>query len=240
VLAAFLAGWEALGRSSGGKFLPPFGETVTHWLGLAHDGELWPALLASNESLLLGFPLSVLLGVPLGLLFGRRRVVDRAFSYYLDILLVVPMISVVPIVIVALGLGTAARVAVVVLFALPVISLNARAAVRVVDEALIEMARSFNAGPLRIWFSIILPAALGPIFTGLRLGLSRAVSGMIVIELTLIPTGLGGLMMNYRAAFAAADLYAVTLTVLVEGVLLVTAAQYLERAINRRLQGVHG
>jgi len=218
-------------------FLPPFTLTAVHLWDLVRAGTLWSALGTSNTALMIGYPLAVLVGVPLGFLFGRRRLVDRAFSYWLDAALVIPMIAVVPAVIVALGLTLEARVAVVVLFALPVIGMNARAAVRVIDEGLTEMARSFGARPLRVWLQVILPAALTAVFAALRLGLARAISGMVVVELTLVPAGVGGLMVKYRSQFAAADLYAVTLAVLLEGMILIALAQALECRIARRLAG---
>lgn len=237
LLAALIAGWEAAGRASGGFFLPPFGRTLEHLGTLVADGTIAGALAASNVALVVGFPLAVLIAMPIGLLFGRRRLLDRAFSFWFDLLLVIPMIAVVPAIIVALGLDVSARVAVVVLFALPVLGLNARAAVRVLDERLTEMARSFGAPTARIWTAVILPAALPTIFVGLRQGLGRAISGMVVVELTLVPAGIGGLIVTYRSRFAAADLYAATLVVLIEAIVLMTAAQFIERRVQRRLAG---
>jgi len=242
VRAAILAGlalaWEWLGRAGGGFFLPPLTLTLGHLAAMALNGTLGTALLTSNAALGIGLPVSILVGVPAGLLLGRRRLLDRAFSYWLDVALVIPMIAVVPAIIVALGLTLTARVAVVMLFALPVIALNARAAVRLIDVDLTEMARSFCARPLQVWTKIILPAALGPLFGGLRLGLARGISGMIVVELTLIPAGIGGLISGYRSRFAAADLYAATLTIVLEGVVLIAVVQLLEGRLARRLAGL--
>lgn len=237
LLAALLAGWEAAGTASGGFFLPPFTLTLAHLGTLVGNGTMASALVASNVALLVGFPLAVLIAIPIGLALGRRRLLDRSFSYWFDLLLVIPMIAVVPAIIVALGLGLSARIAVVVLFALPVLGLNARAAVRIIDERLAEMARSFGAAPLRVWSAVIIPAALPTLFVGLRQGLGRAISGMVVVELTLVPAGLGGLIVTYRSRFAAADLYAVTLVIVLEAIALMTAAQLIERRVQRRLAG---
>jgi NitT/TauT family transport system permease protein len=238
LLALLAIGWEAAGRSSGGFFLPPLSATLSHLGTLLADGTLASALLASNAALLIGFPLTVAVAVPLGFAFGRRRLLDRSLSYWLDLLLVIPMIAVVPAIIVALGLTLGARVAVVVLFALPVLGLNARAAVRVIDERLAEMARSFGATPPRVWTAVVIPSALPTLFTGLRLGLGRAISGMVVVELTLVPAGLGGLIVNYRSQFRSADLYAVTLTILLEAIVLMSVAQIVERRVTRRIAGL--
>ena len=232
-----LVGWELVGRANGGLQIPTPGATLAALISLAQDGTLWKAIAASNVALLIGFPVACVVGIGVGLVLGRRRIVDRAFSYYVDILMVMPMVAVVPAMIVALGLTLTARVAVVVLFALPVIVLNARAAVRIIDQPKVEMARSFAARNRQIWTMVILPAALGPIFAGLRQGLARGVSGMIVVELTLLPVGIGGLIVDYRSSFETAPLFAATLVVLVEGMVLVSFATAVERRIDRRLHG---
>jgi ABC-type nitrate/sulfonate/bicarbonate transport system permease component len=231
---ALLVAWEVVGRRDS-LFVAPFTTTVRHLVDLWRDGQLGPALWRSNQSLLIGFPAAVAAGLPLGFWLGRVRLADRAFGYFLDMMLVVPMIAAVPVIIVALGLTLTARVVVVVVFALPFVALYARAAVRVVERPLVEMAEAFGASRRQAWQTVIVPGAFAPVFTGLRVGLAHAISGMIVIELTLIPVGLGGLLVNFRSAFATGDLYAVTLMILVEGLVLVGGARLLERSVARRL-----
>jgi ABC-type nitrate/sulfonate/bicarbonate transport system permease component len=227
--------WEWIGRRDGGVFVAPFTTTVRHLVDLWKDGALASAMWRSNEALLIGFPISVVAGLPLGFWLGRVRVADRAFSYFLDVALVIPMIAVVPVIIVALGLTLTARVLVVVLFALPIVALNARAAVRIVERPLVEMSEAFGASRRQVWQTVILPSSFAPVFTGLRVGLAHAISGMVVIELTLIPAGLGGLIVQFRSQFAAGELYAVTLMILIEGLVLVGLAHAVEQSASRRL-----
>ncbi len=235
---ALLGGWEYLAIQEGGLFLPRFTSTFVELIRVLGTAELWRAVWVSNVSVLIGLPVSLIVGIGLGFLLGRVRRIDHFFGYYLDLLMVVPMIAVVPIIIVALGLGLQSRVAVVVLFTLPVVGMNARAAVRVIDAARIEMARAFTATRLQVWTKVILPEAAGPVFTGIRLGLSRAISGMVVVELTLIPAGLGGLIVDQRARFNAIGLFATTLVIVGEGILLVALLRRAERWTHRRLTGV--
>jgi len=236
-LLAVVGVWQWLGIRDGGLFVPTFTDTLVALVRHATDGVLWPALWASNQSLLVGFPLSIVLGLAVGFLLGRRRGIDRATSYWLDIALVIPMVALVPVIIVAFGLSLSARVAVVFLFTFPVVALNARAAVRVPSAALEEMARSFEATPTQVWRTVILPGVAAPLFTGVRIALSRAISGMVVIELTLVPAGLGGAIIKYTSQFSAANLYSMTLAVVLEGLVLVGLATYVERRVIRRLRG---
>lgn len=237
LLIALLALWQWYGTATGGLFVPSLTKTLSVFPELISSGVLGEALLMSNIALIIGYPLSVIIGLALGFLIGRNRVADRALSYWLDIAMVIPMVTVVPIVIVALGLSLGARVSVVMLFALPVIALNARAAVRVIQTHLVEMADSFAATRRQTWTAVILPAAMPMIFTGLGIGIGRAISGMIIIELILIPAGLGGLLLGFKSSFSAPELYAVTLVIVVQGVLLTSLARLVEKRITARIQG---
>jgi ABC-type nitrate/sulfonate/bicarbonate transport system permease component len=231
---AIVVAWEVIGRRDS-LFVAPFTTTVQHLVDLWRDGRMAHAMWRSNQALLIGFPAAAAAGLPLGFALGRVRLADRAFGYFLDMMLVVPMIAAVPVIIVALGLTLTARVVVVILFALPFVALYARAAVRVVEPHLVEMAAAFGASRRQTWQTVIVPSAFAPVFTGLRVGLAHGISGMIVIELTLIPAGLGGLIVNFRSSFATGDLYGVTLMILLEGLVLVGAARMLERWVARRL-----
>lgn len=236
-VGSILAAWQVLGIRDGGLFVPTFTDTVAALWRHVADGSVWEPLWLSNQSLLIGFPVSIALGLTVGFLLGRRRGLDRATSYWLDIALVVPMVALVPVIISALGLTLSARVAVVFLFTFPVVALNARAAVRLPLENLEEMSRSFEATGAQVWRTVILPGAAAPLFTMVRIALSRAISGMVVIELTLIPSGLGGLMIRYTSQFSTANLYAITLAVVLEGLVLVGLAAWVERTVIRRMRG---
>lgn len=237
ILAALLIAWQAYGSATGGIFVPSMTQTLARFPELISSGVLLQGLWASNIALLIGYPISVIFGLAIGFLVGRKRVADRALSYWVDIAMVVPMVAVVPVVIVALGLTLSSRVAVVVLFALPVIVLNSRAAVRVINQQLVEMSEAFGATRRQTWGSVILPSAMPLIFTGLSIGIGRAISGMIVVELILVPAGLGGLLLSYKSTFSGSDLYAVTLVVVIEGILLTSLGRSLEKRIDRRMRG---
>jgi NitT/TauT family transport system permease protein len=68
--------------------------------------------------------------------------------------------------------------------------------------------------------------------TGLRLGLGRALAGMVVVELLLMAVGVGHLILRYRGEFEAARLYAVVLAVLIEAVVLAGLLRRLERRLS--------
>ena len=137
-----------------------------------------------------------------------------------------------PVIFMLGGLGLATRALVVCMFSLPVVAECARTAVRGVDFRLREMARTFGATPAQEWSEILLPAAVPGVMTGVRLGLARAVEGMVVVELLLVAVGLGGLLLDYQGRFDAAHVYGIVLVVMAEAALLSLAGRQLERRLS--------
>jgi ABC-type nitrate/sulfonate/bicarbonate transport system permease component len=225
----FALGWELLALRLDSLLLPTFTETMAALGRLIATPLLWQAVWVSNQAMVLGFSLAALVGIPVGLLMGRFRVAERYADPYLNILLVTPISALIPIFIMATGLGLLSRVLIICSFAVVVITVNVRAGVRMVDPAWTEMARSFGASELQLWHRVLLPGALPGITTGLRVGLARAVSGMITVELLLVALGIGRLVLDFQGTFESANLYATVLVVVAEAVILLQAAKWLEQ-----------
>jgi NitT/TauT family transport system permease protein len=231
VLVVLGVTWEISARVAHLLLVPTFSGTISGVFELIVDPKVWQAFFISNQALVIGFAVAVGLGIPLGLAAARFRRIEGFVDPYLNILLVTPMAALIPILLMSLGIGLASRVFLVVVFAIPVIIVNARAGVRQVDPNLIEMATSFGATEREIWRKILLPGALPAIMTGVRLGLGRGVTGMVIIELLMVAVGIGGLILNYQGRFQANLLYGLVVLVVIEALLLVSAV----RAIEARL-----
>jgi ABC-type nitrate/sulfonate/bicarbonate transport system permease component len=139
------------------------------------------------------------------------------------------MAAIIPLLVMSVGFGLASRVILVTVFAIVMVIVNARAGVRQVDPSLIQMARSFGASEATIWRRILIPGALPAIMTGVRLGLGRAVTGMVIVELLMVSVALGRLILQYRGMFQAASLYAVIIVILAEALILISVVGWLEQ-----------
>lgn len=223
--------WELWSRSADSLMVPGFFETMGALVQLCFDGRFWGALGTSAKSAALGFSSAVLIGVPVGVLMARVKRFERIFDVYVSIALTTPIAAIMPLLLMITGIGTTTLVVIVYLFAWPFIVINARAGVRSVDVRLVEMARSFGASEAVIWKRILLPAAAPGIFVGIRLGLARAINGVFVAELIIIAVGVGGLLLEYRASFQGAELYATVLMV----ILLSLGLLNLLKAVQRKL-----
>lgn len=237
VFVAFAAAWEVVARWVDGLLFPTFSETVIAFPRLLLAPGLWPAVWVSHQAFLLGFAAAVAVGIGVGLLMGRAPAADAFLDPYLTTILATPMSALIPVIIMAIGLGLFARALVVLLFAVVVIAVNTRAGLRTLDPAWLEMARSFGASERQLWGAVLLPGALPAVVAGLRLGLGRAFTGMVAVELLLVAAGVGRLLLDFQGAFDAGAVYALVLLLVVEAVLLLRGLSWLERRLTPWAQG---
>jgi ABC-type nitrate/sulfonate/bicarbonate transport system permease component len=225
--------WEVAGRMMDTSLIPPLSKIASAWLRLLMNGKLLENLAMSLWTLAAGFLLAVTLGVIIGVLMGRFSQVEHFLDLYINALMSAPMTAFVPLLIMWFGLGIQSRIAVVFLFAFFVIVINTMTGVKQVDRIFVEMARSFGAKELEVFFKVVLPAAMPAIMAGVSIGMGRAVKGMVTAEMLLTLTGVGGMIMQYGSAFATDALFAVILTILMVAMI----AMQLVKIVDRRLTG---
>jgi NitT/TauT family transport system permease protein len=224
----FAGVWQILAAHLDSLLFPSFTETVSAFAQLVFTPEFWQALWTSHQALVLGYLGAVLFGILCGLLMGRSRTIAHALDPYMSILLATPKAAIIPIVIMAFGLGLPARAFVVFLFAVVVIVVNTHRGIRTLDTSWIEMADVFGANEFQLWRRILIPGALPSIMTGLQLGLGRAFTGMIAVELLLVAVGLGRLILKYQGHFEAGAVYATVGFVVLEAVVLLGLVKRLD------------
>jgi ABC-type nitrate/sulfonate/bicarbonate transport system permease component len=225
---AFAIWWQLSTRNLQSLLLPTFLQTAAATWDLVTRGTIWEPLWISNQALILGYGISVAVGVPLGLLMSRVRRAERFLDVYLNVLLTTPMAALIPLFIIVLGPTLTARVVIVFVFTFVIIVVDTRAGVRGVDATTIEMAHSFGASERQIWQRVLLPGALPAIIAGLRVGLGRAFTGMVLAELLLVGVGVGRLMLKFRGSFDGDYLYATILLIVLEAIVCTLLLKHLE------------
>jgi NitT/TauT family transport system permease protein len=221
--------WEVVGRTLDSTLIPPLSQIGAAWWKLLSSGKLLSNLTMSLATLAAGFFLAVLIGTVIGVLMGRFRAVEHFLDLYVNALMSAPTTAFIPVLILWFGLGVQSRIAVVFLFAVFVIIINTMTGVKQVDRVFVEMARSFGAREREVFFKIILPAAMPAIMAGVRIGMGRAVKGMVTAEMLLTLTGIGGMIMQYGSSFATDSLFAIILTILMVAMITMKLVQWVDR-----------
>ena len=117
------------------------------------------------------------------------------------------------------------------LFAIWIIILNTRAGVMQINRSLVEMGRSFGASPLDAFFKIYFWAALPEILGGVRIGIIRAVKGVIVGQLLISIVGFGALFELYSSNFLMSHFWAVLIVLFAMAFSISEFLGYLERRV---------
>jgi NitT/TauT family transport system permease protein len=207
--------WELLGWLLAMPWLPPFSKIVAALIQFVQSGVILDNVASSLQGLAIGFGISLIVGLFVGALMGRYQRVEKALDIYVNALLISPAMIFAPIFFAIFGLSGAVRIAVIIMYSVFVMIMNTATAIRTVDPALVEMASSFGANERQIFLRILLPASLPLIFAGIRLGMGRAVKGMINGEMLIAMVGLGALAQRYGSQFEAPKVFAIAMVVLI-------------------------
>ena len=232
-LLILLGSWEILGRLLDFAFLPAFSIVLQACWQMIASGEILNSLMASLLSLAGGYGLAAFLGLLLGSLMGRYRKIEYLMDVYLNAFLASPTLIWVPILFVFFGVGRMSQVAVVFLYSFWLIVANTITGIRTVDGTLVEMARSFGANERQLFRKVILPGALPLIMAGLRIGMGRAVKGMINGEMFIALIGLGALIKTYGGQFNAAKVLGVLLVIIAVAIVTTSLVQALDQHLTR-------
>ncbi len=225
-IVTLLVVWEALARLRlvSSVLFPPPSQVVATVVAMAGpQGEyiLWSHMALSLYRLGAGFLLAAVVAVPFGALIGLSPRAYAFFSPILSILIPIPSLAWVPIAILWLGIGNSTPIFIVFFTAIFPIIYNAVMGVRSVDQKHLWAARIMGANTRQLFFGVILPAGLGHLITGLKLGLSSGWRALVAAEmLAATAYGLGLMIFEARTFLQVEVMYAGIFTLAVLGFLL--------------------
>jgi len=154
-------------------------------------GTIWPHIQASGIVYVTGFTLAVMTGVPMGLAIGLFKRLYYLLDPWLSAIYATPTVALIPLIILIFGIGLEAKVVVVWLEAIFVITVSAQAGVRAADAKFHDIAESFRASWFMRFKTVILPASVPFVLSGIRLGTGRALVGVVVAEFLAANVGVG-------------------------------------------------
>ncbi|MGP4014485.1 ABC transporter permease [Saccharopolyspora sp. 5N708] len=192
------------------------------------SGLLLRSIGISALELLIGFVLAAVVGVVLGLVMGRYRYVEYAIEPYVWLLYSAPIVALFPLLVLMLGLGSPTVVAIAFLMSVVPVIVNSMQGVRNVDPQLVRAAKSFGASEAALLQKVILPGSVPTIMAGLRLGVGRALVGVVVGEFFAGDGGIGYNISYFAGHLGTTDVLASVFVVIVAGVALNVLARRLE------------
>jgi NitT/TauT family transport system permease protein len=218
--AAILVAWEIAVRIG---WLNPFftSRPIAIAAVLARDarsGLLGRSVSVSLFEFAAGFGTAVAVGLTLGVVAGWFRTVEYALDPFIWFVYSAPLIAFYPLFVLWLGLGTHTVIAVSFLLSVTPITVNTIAGIRHLSPTLILAARSFGARPRDLLWKVALPASVPMIAAGLRLGVGRALTGVVIAELFVPSGGLGSSIAYNAGVLRTTDMLAALAVIVIIGV----------------------
>lgn len=235
LLVLFFAGWQIASTAGwlNAAIIPPLDKIfVALWNGIT-QGALLGDINISLQRAGLAFAAAIVVGIPLGLFMGQIRPLEQALDPILQLFRQTSALALYPIFILLLGLGETSKVFVIFWAALFPILLSTISGVKEVDTKLLEMARTFGAGRLTLFYRVIVPASVPSIFIGLRLSATTALLLLIAAEMIGANQGIGFRVMNAQYNFQIPMMFAAIFLLAFAGLLANAILVVLQRRLCR-------
>lgn len=197
------------------------------------SGEIYNDLYVSGIELAGGYLLSVVVAVPFGIAIGWYKKVAYIFDPFVNAMNATPRVALLPLVIIWLGIGILSKVGIIFLGAVFPILINARDGVKTTPSNLLTAARSFGASEWMLFKTVVLPSTVPFILTGLRLGLGRAIVGVMVGELYAATAGIGFMITVAGATFQTDKVFVGVLIFALTGMIGTELITRVEKRFNR-------
>jgi ABC-type nitrate/sulfonate/bicarbonate transport system permease component len=200
--------WEVVAR---GFVDPSFMSPPS--LVIASLGELFAtpgvnqALITTFLELAAAFALSVAVGLAAGFLVGLHGFSRRSLLPIVLLLYATPQVTILPLFILYFGIGPASKIAFGMSHGMFPIIVTVAAGVQNIKSVLLLSARSMGASPRQILRWVIFPHMIPSFFTGMRLGMTAALLGVLLAELYVSSAGVGQFTHTFADSFEPTKLF---------------------------------
>lgn len=236
LLPVVLLGFWYLGVERGWlseQVLPPPAYVYQTLADLVTTGDLWVNAAASLQRVVVGFALGAFVGMGLGLAMGLSKTVEDYLLPTFNALVQIPVLGWLPFALLLFGIGEPLKYVLIAKAASVPITLCTLQAFHQAPKGLLEVGRAYGFSRRQSVTSIVLPAAIPTLFTGLRLGFTKAWLSLVVVELVASSEGLGYLIVYGRQLFQLDLVMAAVVVVGAVGLAIDRGFDYLERRLNR-------
>jgi ABC-type nitrate/sulfonate/bicarbonate transport system permease component len=221
-IVLFLAIWELVGRSGlvQGEVLPPASEVFAQLIGVLGSDYLAGDIRASLYEIGVGFVVGSILGLSFGAVMGVNNYLYKLFEPLIYYMGAVPKIILFPILILFLSTGLQSKAGMAAITAFFPIVINTALAVREVKPIYVRAARSLGANRTQLYTKVYVPSILGPVLSGMRLGLGVAITGALLAETAVAQEGLGFRAIELYSQLRIAEMYGLLLLIFIVASLL--------------------
>ena len=215
------------------QILPPPALVARTFLELLLSGDIGESLWISTQRVLTGFLIGAGAGVAFGVAMGLSRRVEQYLCPLFRAAAQIPSLGWLPFLILLVGIGEALKFLIIAKSCFVPMALNSHEGIRNVPRPYLEVARVFRLGRRALLWRVVLPAALPPVFSGVRLALSHAWIALVIVEMLASTEGIGYLMTWGRTLFQVDVVMAGMVVIGTVGLLMDNGLKRVERRLRR-------
>jgi NitT/TauT family transport system permease protein len=235
IVVATLAVWQALHRIAGETALPAPMPTLSY---LVHN--VATRRFAENAATTAGefayaLILAYAIGLAIGVWMGAHRIAGAVGEPILVALYSLPKIVLYPVVLLIFGLGISGKVTFGAMHGILPVALLTMGAIRAMPPVYLRAARALRLSAGQIIAKVLLPAALPEVFTGLRIGFSVTLLGVLLGEMFASKQGLGSMIMTDMQLLQGEEMMTVTIVLFTFAAIANAALLWIEHRLHRRV-----
>jgi NitT/TauT family transport system permease protein len=212
--------WEALSRAGilDARYVPSPLHIVEAGSALFASGALTRDIGASLYRLACGFVIGAIPGILIGIVMGLNRYVRAILDPIVAATYPIPKIAVLPLLMLAFGIGDGSKIAAVAFSVLLLTIINTVVGVRGIDPLHLDVARNYSTPWHKLLLRVIIPGALPTIFAGLRISLGTALIVLVGSEFVASRTGIGFLIWSSWETLLVENMFVGVIVITVLGV----------------------
>jgi NitT/TauT family transport system permease protein len=233
IVIAVIAVWQGLHAYAGDSAITAPLATLSYAAALVRTANFWTHTQATLVAFAYALAISISLGVCLGLVLGLRRFAGDVAEPILVALYTIPKITLYPLILLIFGLGVSAKVAFGVIHGVIPVILFTLNAVKNVNPVLLRTARVMRLTHGQTIGTILAPAVMPEMISGIRVGFSLTMLGVLIGEMFASQRGLGFLIVNGISLHNVQMTTAVILVVVLFAVTANGLLLWLDRRMHR-------
>jgi NitT/TauT family transport system permease protein len=207
--------------------------TISRAFALLQLPTFWKDVANTGKAFGLACLIGIVGGIAVGFLLGFTRFVTEVADPILGTVYSIPKITLYPIILLIFGLSLSAKVAFGVIHGIFPIIISTMSAVGNVSPVHRRTARALRLSRLATVVTILAPAALPEIFSGIRIGIAVTLLGTLLAELFASSSGIGFALVRAMELHVVVDIFALALLIFVFAGAINWLLHYLERKLRR-------
>ncbi len=235
LLIVMLAIWEALHRVAGSTALPSPTATTAYLVQLLPSARFAENAAATLVAFGFALALAYAIGLAIGVWMGAHRLSGAVGEPILVALYSLPKITLYPVVLLIFGLGISGKVAFGAMHGILPVALLTMGAIRAIPSVYLRSARTLHLSPWQTIVTVLLPAALPEVFTGLRIGFTVTLLGVLLGEMFASKFGLGAMIMADMSLAQSEDMMSVALVLFAFAAFANGILLWIEHRLHRRI-----